>query len=96
MRLVEGASLAELLRRDQRMDVPRAVRLLGSIASALGHAHRRGVVHRDVKPRQGPLLRAAWICSTGGIEPVEIVAGSKIEYPGPTIVGRRIFGSVED
>jgi hypothetical protein len=47
--------------------------------------------------RQGPLLRGAWICSRGGIEPLETVAPrSKVDRLVPTIVGRRAFASIED
>jgi ABC-type multidrug transport system ATPase subunit len=50
MRIVRGESLATILARDKRLDPARAIGLLEMIARALGHAHRRGVVHRDVKP----------------------------------------------
>jgi hypothetical protein len=47
--LVEGESLAALLRRG----APKSrvsVRLMCEVLETLAHAHRRGVVHRDVKP----------------------------------------------
>ncbi len=39
----------DLSQRDLRNDEPRAVAVLRSLLSALGYAHARGIVHRDVK-----------------------------------------------
>src|SRR5262249_60782013 len=49
-RSVEGASLGHRLTRDGAPPPPEAVRILRDVASALAHAHGRGVVHRDLKP----------------------------------------------
>ncbi len=49
MRLVEGGSLADRLRRGP-LPPAQAASLLREIASALDYAHSKGVVHRDVKP----------------------------------------------
>ena len=48
--LVEGPSLLELLREPRGLDATEVVRIGAEVLSALGHAHRAGVVHRDVKP----------------------------------------------
>jgi eukaryotic-like serine/threonine-protein kinase len=50
MDLVEGTSLAELLGEQGRLSVADSARLLEPVARALAYAHRRHVVHRDVKP----------------------------------------------
>ena len=47
---VEGESLRARLQRESKLPPAEATRLAREIASALGHAHRQGIVHRDVKP----------------------------------------------
>ncbi len=50
MELVQGVSLGKLLRRDGRMSPTRAVHLMHDICAGVGVAHRRGLLHRDLKP----------------------------------------------
>jgi serine/threonine-protein kinase len=49
MELVEGASLAAVL-RNGRLELPAALSYAGQVLAALSYAHGRGVVHRDIKP----------------------------------------------
>ncbi len=50
MPLVRGESLATRLAREGRLPERTALMIVGPIASALAHAHVRGVIHCDVKP----------------------------------------------
>ncbi|HEV3005826.1 MAG TPA: serine/threonine-protein kinase, partial [Pirellulales bacterium] len=49
MKLVPGGSLAGRL-GELRRDVRAIVALLAKVASAVSHAHQRGILHRDLKP----------------------------------------------
>jgi serine/threonine-protein kinase len=57
MEFLEGESLAELVIRDAPLSVERSLRIARQVASALGAAHAKGIVHRDVKPENVYLVR---------------------------------------
>ncbi len=50
MEYVEGRSMAELLREHRTLPVAEAVDVVTQACQGLDYAHKRGVIHRDVKP----------------------------------------------
>ncbi len=50
MELLEGETLADHVARLGPLPPARAVHIVGQAARALGEAHEKGIVHRDVKP----------------------------------------------
>ena len=49
MEFVEGRSLAAILSGDRRLNVKQAIDLLTNLCMALGYAHQRQVLHKDLK-----------------------------------------------
>ena len=50
MELLEGESLASLMRRKKRLADKEAVTITRDVAQALAVAHKGGIIHRDIKP----------------------------------------------
>src|SRR5262249_27230438 len=50
MPLLEGESLAARLRRERRLPLAEAARIVREAALGLAAAHEKGLIHRDVKP----------------------------------------------
>jgi eukaryotic-like serine/threonine-protein kinase len=51
MEYVPGIDLKSLLRQRTRFTIPEAIELIVQACSGIGHAHRAGLVHCDVKPQ---------------------------------------------
>ncbi len=54
---IEGGTLHDKLRKERKFTLQQASAYLTQVAAALDYAHRRNVIHRDIKP-QNMLLRA--------------------------------------
>jgi len=61
MEHVEGRSLRAVLRDDGPLAPVEVARVGAQIADALGHAHSKGVIHRDVKPSNVLLTSAGTV-----------------------------------
>ena len=51
MEYVSGEDLKSLIRRSRQLTVGTAVAIAKQVCEGLAEAHRLGVVHRDLKPR---------------------------------------------
>ncbi|HIA52098.1 MAG TPA: serine/threonine protein kinase [Candidatus Melainabacteria bacterium] len=49
MDFLVGESLSDIIRRDNQVECERAIRIFIQATDALAHAHRHGVIHRDLK-----------------------------------------------
>jgi serine/threonine-protein kinase len=75
MKYVAGQTLEAML-RDGPLPIPLAIQVLREAATALGHAHRNGVVHRDVKPANIMVEDERVVVTDFGISKVEAPASS--------------------
>ena len=57
MEFLEGESLGEILVRERTLPEPRLLAIAIQVAGALGAAHAKGIIHRDVKPENVFVLR---------------------------------------
>ncbi|MFZ5888581.1 MAG: protein kinase domain-containing protein [Chloroflexota bacterium] len=50
MRYMAGGSLAQMIANKGRLSLQETARIIDRIASALDHAHKQHIIHRDIKP----------------------------------------------
>lgn len=51
MACIDGGSVADRLDKEGPLPIADVERIISEVASALAHAHKRGVIHRDIKPQ---------------------------------------------
>lgn len=72
--LIEGTSLEQCLESGDLFEPERAVRIFMQVCDALSHAHKQGLIHRDIKP--GNIM----IVDENGAEQVKLVDFGIVKY----------------
>ena len=85
---VEGETLKDLIRRDGPLEIPQAIAYAIEIARALGAAHERLIVHRDVKPQN------ILISAEGGAKITDFGIARTLTEEGLTMAGR-VLGTTD-
>ena len=84
MKLIQGTPLESVMHELGPLPLPMIEAILGQVGSALAYAHRKGVVHRDVKPANILIDEDGWAVVTDfGIAKVA-------ESEGLTITGMAV------
>ena len=86
MPYVAGESLRDRLDVQRQLPVDEALRITCEIASALEHAHQRGIVHRDIKP-ENILLEGgqALVADFGIARAVSAIGNQKLTKTGVSL-----------
>ena len=88
MEYVRGKTLKEYIREKGRLDWEEAVRIASQICSALKHAHKNGIVHRDIKPQN------ILVSEDGTIKVADFGIARAVSSATVTVAGANVMGSV--
>ncbi|MGE5927113.1 MAG: protein kinase domain-containing protein [Gemmatimonadota bacterium] len=82
MPFVEGETLRARLEREGPLPIEVALRFAREVAEALDHAHRHGIVHRDVKPENILVSDGHALLADFGIAKAATEAGDRLTATG--------------
>ena len=90
MELIDGITLKQYMARRGKLNWPEALHFITQIMRGLGHAHSRGIIHRDIKPQNIMVLRDGTVkvtdfgiaCLSNGANPSNEAIGS-VHYISP-------------
>jgi eukaryotic-like serine/threonine-protein kinase len=86
MPFVEGESLRDRIRREQRLPVQDALRIVAEVADALDYAHAHGVIHRDIKPENILIDSGHAVVADFGIaQAIDVAGGEQLTGTGVAI-----------
>ena len=85
---VDGETLKGVIRRQGPLEIPQAIAYAIEIARALGAAHERQIVHRDVKPQN------ILISEEGGAKITDFGIARSLTEEGLTVAGR-VLGTTD-
>jgi tetratricopeptide (TPR) repeat protein len=89
MPFIEGENLADLLNREGKLPVPRALAIARQVASGLAAAHEVGVVHRDLKPEN------IMITTDGGALIMDFGISRSVSGTGTATAMGAVIGTLE-
>ena len=92
---IEGETLRQVIKREQRLPLSEVVRITARVAAALDFAHRRGIVHRDIKPENIILFEGEPLILDFGIAKAITAAGGETLTATGIAVGTPAYLSPE-
>jgi serine/threonine-protein kinase len=95
MDFVDGQTLRERLDSTRQLSIAETLRIASDLLDALDHAHRQGIIHRDVKPANVVLSSRGAILLDFGIARAVVASGSDQLTRSGIAVGTSTYMSPE-
>ena len=93
MEYIEGNSLFEVLERRGALPLDDALKIIVQVFSAVGYAHRQGVIHRDLKP-ENIMVTAVGDVKVTDFGIAKILGSARLTRTG-TVMGSAYYMSTE-